>query len=44
MGRSNHMSGKRELFAKFDEFIRGKIKFGNNTLLLVFGKKKSVLV
>ena len=39
-GCNNHMSGKKELFAEFDESIHGEIKFENNIILLVFGKGK----
>ena len=39
-GCSNHMSGKKELFVKFDEYVPGEIKFGNNTVLSMIGKGK----
>ena len=40
---SNHIFGKKELFIELDESVCGEIKFGNNTVLPVIGKKKKSL-
>lgn len=37
---SNQMCGKKELFSEFDKFVKGEVKFRNNTVLLVFVKGK----
>ena len=33
------MSSKKKLFIKIDESVRSEVKFGNNTILSVFGKE-----
>ena len=40
MGYNNHISGKKELCFEIDESVDGEIKFGNNIILLVFGREK----
>ncbi|XP_039168779.1 uncharacterized protein LOC120293482 [Eucalyptus grandis] len=35
---SNHMCGRKEMFTKLDEKIKGKVSFNNNSKILVEGK------
>ena len=37
-GASNHMCGRKKLFEKLDETVRGKVSFGDNSQIPVMGK------
>jgi len=37
-GCTNHMCGKKELFAGLDDSFRTKVKFGDGRFILVTGK------
>ncbi|XP_048136731.1 uncharacterized protein LOC125315560 [Rhodamnia argentea] len=37
-GASNHMCGRKEMFAELDETVKGKVSFGDNSQILVEGK------
>ena len=36
-GASNHMCGRKEMFTKLNEIVKGKVSFGDNSKILVKG-------